>query len=136
MHWSTEDVAWQGVIDSGHGVPFRTQVFIFHTHAQLQAACGHADANGWSQTYDEPDVDGIGALVFLVKTELWVSIIAHEAAHIGMFHHGRLIESRIGAKRWTREHPEELAVTIGNLTSLIWCGIPIFEEDGADHGSE
>ncbi|GAA1149292.1 hypothetical protein F6W69_10590 [Microbacterium oxydans] len=131
LHWSESDVAWHGIVDAGHGVPFRTQVFIFHTHAQLSAACGHPDANGWSQTFNEPDADNVGALVFLVKTELWVSIIAHEAAHIALFHHGRQIDGRIGARKWAREHPEELAVMIGNLTSLIWCGVPVFNEGEA-----
>lgn len=126
LSWPDSYVAWHGIIDAapGYSVPFRTHVFIFHTLDQLRATVGNPDANGYSSTYDEPDADNIGALIILIKTDLELSIVAHEATHIALFHHGKQVQGRAGARRWLGEHPETVAEMIGNLTSLIWYGIP------------
>lgn len=125
--WPEEHVAWQGVIAANPdmSVPFAVHVFIFHAIEQLQAASRSPEANGHSRVYDDVDVAGVGAVLMLVKDSLELSIVAHEAAHIALFWHQRQeYVGRIGARRWLLFHPEHVAEMIGNLTTLIWYGIP------------
>lgn len=126
VHWPDEHVAWQGIIDAdpNMSVPFAVHVFIFHTVEQLRAACGNPEANAHSTTWDEPDALNVGATVFLSTEDLHLSLVAHEVAHIALNYHGHNERTRIGARRWLTEHPEQIAEMIGNLTAYIWYGIP------------
>lgn len=132
MHWPDEHVAWQGVVDADEGmsVPFGVHVFVFHTEEQLRAACGDAEASAHSATFDEPDDANIGALVMLSAENLELSLVAHEVAHIALFHHGKDV-GRTVAKRWLAHHPESVAEMIGNLTALIWFLIPGADDEDA-----
>lgn len=125
--WPDEHVAWQAVIAANPdmSVPFAVHVFIFHTLEQLREACGAPHANGHSRVYDEPDSAGIGAVLMLDKPDLELSIVAHEATHMALFWHMQQpYLGRIGARRWLMLHPEHVAEMVGNLTTLIWYGIP------------
>jgi hypothetical protein len=126
-HWPDEHVAWQGVIAASPdtSVPFAVHVFIFHTIDQLQAASRSPEANGHSRVYDEVDGAGVGAVLMLVKDALEISILAHEATHMALFWHQRQdYVGRVGARRWLLYHPEHVAEMVGNLTALLWYGIP------------
>lgn len=129
LHWPNEAVAWHEIIGArpDFSVPFSVHVFILHTIEQLRDAVHDPDANGYSCTFDEPDADNVGALIMLTKTDLELAIVAHEAAHITLFHYAKQV-GRAGAKRWLGNHPEESAEMIGNLTSLLWYGIPTLNE--------
>lgn len=132
MTWPDEHVAWQSVIAGWPemSVPFDTHVFIFHTIEQLQAACGDRQANAHSSTWRTPDSAGVGALVMLTAEHLELAVIAHESTHIALFHHRNILDrgDRTGARRWLDQHPETIAEMVGNLTALIWYGIPTREE--------
>lgn len=125
--WPDEYVAWQGIIAANPemSVPFAVHVFIFHTIEQLQAASGAPDANGHSRVYADVDAAGIGAVLMLVKDALEIAIVAHEATHMALFWHQRQeYVGRTGARKWLLLHPEHVAEMVGNLTALIWYGIP------------
>lgn len=133
VNWPDEHVAWQQVLegDPDMSVPFDVHVFIFHTSEQLQAACGNPLANGHSSTWTQPDSVNIGALVMLAKDELELSVVAHEAAHIALFHHRNILTGRISARRWLNDHPEHIAEMIGNLTAIIWYNLPDFTSEAS-----
>lgn len=128
MHWPDAHIAWQGIIEAWPEmeVPFSTHVFIFHTIDQLREACGDPEANAHSSTYSKADSQNIGALVMLTADQLELAVVAHEAAHIALFHHKNALDrsDRTGARRWLNEHPESIAEMIGNLTAMIWFGLP------------
>lgn len=127
MRWPDEHVAWQSLIDAAPdmSVPFAVHVFIFHELEQLREAAGDPNASGFSTTYRDLDASGTGAILLLVKTDLELSIVAHEAAHMALFWHMRQPDvGRVGARRWLSQHPEHLAEMIGNMTALLWYAIP------------
>lgn len=132
MKWPDAHVAWEAVLDAAPhlGMPFATHVFVFHTAEQLRAACGDPDAGAFSSTFDEVDDAGVGALVMLSREHLALSLVAHEATHVALFHH-RESAGRIGARRWLNEHPESVADMAGNLTAVIWHSLP-FHDEGPD----
>lgn len=133
MTFPDAHIAWQGVIDANpeHSVPFAVHVFIFHTVEQFQDAWGDHEAGAGSSTYDTVDDANIGAVIYMAKPDLYVSIVAHEATHIALNYHAQLT-GRGGAKQWLRTHPEYVAEMVGNMTSLIWYGIPTEEEIDAE----
>ena len=122
-------VAWQSEFDSAPdaAIPFRVQVVIFHTVEQLREATGREGAYGVSMTWAEASADEVGACILLAKPHLELSILAHEVAHAALFAHGHRV-GRGGAKRWLSEHPESVVDMIGNLTAVVWYGMPT-EED-------
>lgn len=125
MTWPDEHLTWQGVIDAipTHSVPFAVHVFLFDTRAHMQAACQVDNAAAHSSSYDEPDTNNIGALMFFNTEDLELSLAAHEATHVAL-HHASVIETtRVGARRWLNEHPEWVAEMIGNLTILVWSAL-------------
>ncbi|MCK2034473.1 hypothetical protein [Microbacterium sp. KSW4-4] len=126
MTWPEEHVAWQGIIDAAPemSVPHAVHVFIFHTAKQLQSAVGQENIGGHSQAWNAPDSRGVAAVIMLNAEELYLSIVAHEASHVALYHHSGLEQTRVGARRWLKDHPESIAEMIGNLTALIWYGIP------------
>lgn len=126
LHSPDEHVIDQWVISAmpDMSVPFGIHVFIFDTVEHLQAACEDPQASAHSIAYRNTDADGIGAIVMLAQPHLDVSIVAHEATHIALFHHARTLTGRMGARRWLSEHPESVAEMAGNVTALIWHTIP------------
>lgn len=117
--WPDAHIVLQDVINAApdYSIPFAVHVFVFDTVAHLRDACGDPEASAHSTTYDEPDDAGIGAVVMLAEPHL--SLVAHEATHIALHHHGN--EAGKGsAKTWLAYHPESVAEMIGNLTALIW----------------
>lgn len=130
LHWPDEHVTDQWIIDAmpEMAVPFRIHVFVFDTVEHLQTACEDLQANAHSITYRDVDADGIGALVMLARPHLELSIIAHEAAHISLFHHAHTITERVDARRWLTEHPESVAEMTGNIAALIWHTLPASED--------
>lgn len=126
MHWPDEHVAWQGIIaaEPDMSVPFAVHLFIFHTREQLRTACETPNASAHSTTWDEPDANNIGAMIFLSVEDLHLSLVAHEVTHIALIHHAHQERSRVGARRWLAEHPETVAEMVGNLTALAWYSIP------------
>lgn len=112
-------------------VPFPVHVLIFDTQEHLQAACGDPGAGGFSSTLHPPGGTTIGAVIFLSKPNLELSLVAHEATHIALHHHS-YEQGRGGAKRWLHDHPESVAEMVGNMTAFIWYGIPTEEEIEAE----
>ena len=120
--WPDEHTHWQGVVKAApeQSVPFAVHVFVFHTREQLREACGDERAAAHSMTYPEPDDTGVGAVIMFSLEELHLSLVAHEVAHVTMFHAGEVEHTRVGAKKWLRDHPEWVAEMTGNLTAIIW----------------
>lgn len=131
MSWPDEHVAWQGIIEASPemSVPYGVHVFVFHKTEQLQSAVNTENIGGHSQAWNTPDSRGVGALIMLSAEELHLSVVAHEATHVALYQHSRTERSRIGARRWLVDHPESVAEMIGNLTALIWYGIPDLESE-------
>lgn len=130
FRWPDEHVAWHGFIeaDEEYGIPFRTEVFVFHENEHLEAAVQRKDVNGFSSLYHEVDDAGVGALLLLEKEWLTLSVIAHEVYHLVLTYFGHMEESRIGARRWLVDHPEQIAIMGGNYTQQVWFGIPTAEQ--------
>lgn len=125
LTWPDEHVCWQGVIeaDPDYSVPFGVHLFVFQTRAHLRAACQDGQASAHSMTYPEADGAGIGATIMFSREELHLSLAAHEVTHVALFHAGRSETTRVGAKRWLKDHPESVAEMVGNLTALVWAAI-------------
>lgn len=124
-----EHVVWTCVIDPSpeFTVPFPVYVWIFDTQEHLQEACSNPKAGAFSSTLHPRGGKSIGAVIFLSKEGLELSLVAHEATHIALHHHG-YEHGRGGAKRWMENHPESVAEMVGNMTAFIWYGIPTAEE--------
>lgn len=131
MTWPDEHVAWQGIVEAAPemSVPYAVHVFIFRTAKQLQEAVGQRNIGGHSQAWNTPDSRGVGALIMLNVEDLHLSVVAHEATHVALYQHSRTEQTRIGARRWLKDHPETIAEMIGNLTALIWYAIPDIEAE-------
>lgn len=126
MHIPKEHVVWQGIVEAApeYAVPFGVHVFVLDTVEHLRSASEDPLAHAHSMTWEEPDSRNVGAIVLLSTADLAMSIVAHEATHIALYHHGREVQGRIGARRWLKDHPETVAEMVGNLTALIWYSLP------------
>lgn len=131
LTFPNEHVAWQGVIEAipSHSVPFGVHVFLMHTREQMRSACADPHASAWSSTYDDVDVNDIGAIMLFNVEDLELALAAHEATHVALNHAAAIEATRTGARRWLNEHPEWIAEMVGNLTVLIWAAL---YEHGAD----
>jgi hypothetical protein len=105
-------------------MPFPVEVIILRTPEALAAVTNTPDVNGRSWYYNDPE----GATLMLVADDPWLSIVAHEVAHIALLHHAYHAPPRVTARRWLHEHPEHIAELIGNLTSVLWYAIPAVDE--------
>lgn len=132
IRWKDDDLHWQGVIEAApeYSVPFAVHVFLFKTRELMQAVFQDNQACAFSKTFNEPDTANVGALMMFNLEDLEMSLAAHESAHVALAHHSNIETSRVGAKRWLRDHPESIAEMIGNLTMLVWTAL---YEHGASH---
>lgn len=125
MNIPQEHVHWQGIIEAipEQSVPFAVHVFIFETREQLRELTGSPSASAWSSTFETPDENNIGALMFFNLEDIELSLAAHEATHVALCHAANKHDGETDTRRWLTDHPEWVAEMIGNLTILIWSAL-------------
>ena len=100
-------------------IPFPVMVIFTHTEQDLIDVIGRDNIGAHSYTPDKIDENGMGGYIFMSLERAYLSVLAHEVAHIALFHHGDKA-GRKPANRYLWNHPESLAEMIGNMTALYW----------------
>lgn len=121
-----EDVLWSIYTnaDPDMSMPFSIEIIMLRDVEALQRVVDK-DSNARSWTYDGLNENGVGATIIMSADFAWLSVIAHEVAHIALLYYAHTwpSQSRLGAKRWLADHPEHVAEMIGNYTSVIWDAV-------------